>query len=464
MKSNYCKSWTTHFRALVGGISLLVAVSAFAQITKPTELKVGITTFLSGPASVFGVPAKAAAELWIEEFNAAGGINGVKISPIFIDEGLGSDKMLSEYRRVVQVQGVKVMLASISSGNCNIVAPVAEDIKVLNVMWDCSTQKVLEDRRFKYSVRTQANATTEMVATVVYLLKTKPNFKTIAVVNQDYAWGRDSWEIFHNALLVLKPDVKVVAELFPKFGAPDYSTEISRLQALKPDVILSTSWGGDLDTFVRQAAQRGLTKTSQFVLPMAESSLERLGSALPEGVIVGSRGDHYWLHPELKDDPKHKAFVEKFRAKTNAYPIYPVYHMVQALQAVADAYGKSIKANKGQWPSTEQVAEAMHGLEFRGLTRPVRIREDGQGLEDQLLGITKSRPGYNFLIIENMMIIPASLVTPPVGQKSLEWVKTLKPELLKSDRIKVFGKGSNRGAGGASVGQATDALNRQAAR
>jgi branched-chain amino acid transport system substrate-binding protein len=42
--------------------------------------------------------------------------------------------------------------------------------------------------------------------------------------------------------------------------------------------------------------------------------------------------------------------------------------------------------------------------------------------------------------MENMMIIPADLVTTPVGQKSPEWVKTLKPELLKSDRIKVFAK------------------------
>ena len=440
MKSDCYKSWTTHLCALAGGISLLAAVSAFAETAKPAELKLGIATFLSGPASVFGVPGKAAAELWIEEFNAAGGINGVKIVPSFIDEGLGSEKMLSEYRRIAQEPGEKVMLGAISSGSCNIVVPVAEDLKVLNVMWDCGTEKVLEERRYKYNVRTQANAVTEMVATVVYLLKTKPDFKTIAVVNQDYAWGRDSWEIFRNTLQTLKPDVKVVAELFPKFGASDYSTEISRLQALKPDVILSTSWGGDLDTLVRQAAQRGLMKSSQFVLPLAESSLERLGAAMPEGVIVGGRGDHYFLHPEYKDDPKNKAFVEKFRAKTNAYPIYPVYHMVQALQAVADGYNKAIKTNKGQWPSTDQVAEAMHGLEFRGLTRPVRIREDGQGLEDQLLGMTKTRSGYAFKVMENMMIIPADLVTTPVGQKSPEWVKTLKPELLKSDRIRVFAK------------------------
>ena len=424
-------------RAL-GGALALASTLAVAQ-DKPAELKIGITTFTSGAASVFGVPAKAAGEILIDELNAAGGIGGVKIAPTWIDEGTGGDKMLSEYRRLVQEQGVRVMLSAISSGNCNIVAPVAEDLKVLNVAWDCGTEKLLESKRYKYVVRTQANATTEMVATVLYLLRTKPNFSTIAVVNQDYAWGRDSWEIFLNTLKALKPDVKVVAELFPKLGAPDFSTEISRLQALKPDVILSTSWGGDLDTFVRQASQRGLFNASTtVVLPLAESSAERLGSALPEGVIIGARGDHYWLNPETKDDPKHKDFVAKFKAKTGAYPIYPTYHMAQALYGLKTGYEAAIKANGGKWPNPEQVADAMRKMKFKAFGREITMREDGQGLEAQLLGTTKKVPQYPFMVMDKMAIIPAELVTTPVGQNSPEWVKTVKPALLQSPDIKTY--------------------------
>jgi len=406
---------------------------------KPAELKIGITTFTSGAASVFGTPAKAAAEILIEEMNAAGGIGGVKVVATFIDEGVGGDKMLSEYRRLVQEQGVRTMLSAISSGNCNIVAPVAEDLKVLNVMWDCGTEKVLEAKRYKYVVRTQGNATTEMVATLLYLLRTKPNFNTIAVVNQDYAWGRDSWEIFLSALKVFKPDVKVVAEMFPKLGAADFSTEISRLQALKPDVVLNTSWGGDLDTFVRQAGQRGLfTQGSLYVLPLLESSLERLGAAVPDGIIAGGRGEHYWAHPETKDDPKHKDFVAKFRAKTGAYPIYPTYHMAQALVGLKTGYESAIKANGGKWPGPEQVAEAMRKSTFKAYGGEIKMREDGQGLEDQLLGITKRVPQYPFAVMDKMMLVPADMVTAPVGQMSLEWIKTINPAILKSDRLKSY--------------------------
>jgi len=419
-------------------LSAITTFAAHAQ-QKPTELKLGISTFLSGPASVFGVPGKAAAELLIEEINAAGGIGGAKITPIFVDEGVGGDKLLSEYRRLVQEQGVTTMLASISSGNCNIVAPVAEDLKVLNIMWDCGTEKILEDRRYKYVLRTQANATPEMVSTVIYLLKTRPDFKTVAVVNQDYAWGRDSWEIFRNTLQALKPDIQIVAEMFPKLGASDFSTEISRLQALKPDVILSTAWGGDLDTFVRQGAQRGLfTQGSTVVLPLAESSLERLGGVMPEGVIVGARGDHYWAHPETKDDAAHKAFVAKYRSKNNAYPIYPTYHMAQALYGLKAGYESAIKANSGKWPSNEQVAEAMRKLEFKAFGRPIKMREDGQALEAQMLGVTKKVSQHPFAVMDKMMIIPAELITTPVGEKSPAWVKTLKPALLNDASIKSY--------------------------
>lgn len=418
-------------RIMTSAVVGLSTLPAYAEGDKPDSVKIGITTFMSGSASVFGMPAKAAAELYIEELNAAGGIDGVKVDPVYVDEGVGGDRLLSEYRRVVQEQGAKVMIASISSGNCNTLAPVAEDLKVVNILWDCGTEKALEGHSYKYVFRTQANAVTEMVASVLYLLKVNPDFKTIAVVNQDYAWGRDSWEIFSAVLKQLKPDVKVVAELFPKFGASDFSAEVSRLQVLRPEVVLTTSWGGDLDTFVRQASQRGLLKTSKFFLALGETSLERLGNTLPDGVLIGARGDHYFLNPQYAKDARHQAFVTKYHERTGTYPIYSVYHMVQALDGMKAAYLRAIQANGGKWPNEEQLADAFKGLEFRGLTSQIRIRpEDGQGLESQLFGITTSSPDYKFKVLKDIVIVPADRITTPPGEKSPEWVKTVTPALL----------------------------------
>lgn len=425
--------------ALAAALCALTPLAATAQDEeKPESLDIGITTFLSGPASVFGVPARDAAEMIIEKMNAEGGIGGVPVEATFIDEGAGTESLLAEYRRVVEDGDADAMLAAISSGNCGAIAPLAEDLEVLNIMWDCGTQRIFEENDYTYVFRTQANATPEMLATVLYLLKTQPDFSTIAVVNQDYAWGRDSWDIFSTALKALKPDVEVVGEFFPAFGAPDYSTEISRLQAMRPDVILSTSWGGDLDTFVQQAAQRGLIESSTFVLPLAESSLERLGATLPEGVIVGARGDHYFLHPERMGDPEMTEFVEDFRARSGSYPIYSTFHMVQALEALKAAYETAIEANGGAWPSKDEVVAAMEGLTFQGLGRELTIREDNQAIEAQLLGTTAKSDDYAFDVLDNVMIFEGADLMPPVGEESVEWLKTLTPDFVDEAAVATF--------------------------
>lgn len=420
-------------RNLIATTALCAALpfAALAQ-DKPDSLKVGMTAFLTGPASVFGVPAKNAMEIMVKNLNDKGGINGVPVEVSYIDEGAGAEVLTSEYRRAVEQGGADVMFASISSGNCTTLAPLAEDLKVINFMWDCGTQRIFEENDYKYVFRTQANATPEMLAAVIYLLKTKPDFETIAVVNQDYAWGRDSWDIFRTALDVLKPGVEVLGEFFPKFGSPDFSTEISRLQALRPDIILSTSWGGDLDTFVQQASQRGLMNTSTFVLPLAESSLQRLGSALPSGQIVGGRGDHYFQHPVRRDDEDFKAFMKEYEETTGEITVYSVFHASQALAALEAAYAKAIDENGVDWPNQEQVLAAMTGLTFQGLGLPVTIREDNQGVESQMMGTSVQTGDYPFATLENIMVFDGAQLTAPVGEVSTDWIKTLDPGFTDS--------------------------------
>jgi branched-chain amino acid transport system substrate-binding protein len=413
----------------VGGLALS-GRSVQGQTTKPAEIKVGIATYLSGPASVFGVPAKHAAELLFEELNAAGGIAGVKVRPIFFDEGPGVDHFVAEYRRLAQSEKVDLMFAAISSADCLACAPIAEELKRPTLMWDCSTQRIFEEARYDYVFRTIGNSTPEVLAPLLYLLKYKPNFTSVAVVNQDYVWGRDSWAMFKTVLERLKPGVRVVAEMFPKFGATDYSTEVTRLLATKPDVVFNGAWGGDLDTFLRQASERKLLERSLFVLPLGESSLERVGKALPAGHIIGARGDHWFLHPSPEDPKRLAAFTESFRKRTGNYPIYPCFHMAQAIFAMKAAYEKALAAKAGVWPTDAELAAAFKGLQFPSLTSSVKIREDGQGLANMFVGTTTNAPQYPFPVLTDMVVFPGEMVTTPVGKMSFDWLKAIEPSIL----------------------------------
>jgi branched-chain amino acid transport system substrate-binding protein len=157
---------------------------------------------------------------------------------------------------------------------------------------------------------------------------------------------------------------------------------------------------------------------------------------MPEGVIIGARGDAYFLQPELRDDPKFKGFVEAFRQRTGTYPIYPVFHMANAFAALTAAFEKAAAANGGAFPSTEQVAAAMAGLKFQGEGRPVVLREDHQGVEDQIIGVTKRVADYPFPIMDQMLIFPGAPLMTPVGQVTSAWLATLTPALISIEAQK----------------------------
>ncbi|HET8579085.1 MAG TPA: ABC transporter substrate-binding protein, partial [Methylomirabilota bacterium] len=372
---------TVRVMSLVAGLALAVAAAgtdpAVAQ-SKPAELKVGVVSFLSGAAAVFGVPSKNAAEWLIEKYNKEGGIGGVKIRPIYIDEAGGAEKQVGEFRRLVLDEKVDLVIGYISSADCLAVAPVAEELRVLTVLFDCGTNRIFEDSKYKYVFRTKAHQALDSVAAAKYVLSIKPNVKTIAGINQDYAWGRDSWDTFKRAMQKLKPDVQVTVELWPKLLAGEYSAEISRLLTSKPDVIHSSFWNGDIVGLVKQGAPRGLFSQSLVVLSAGEHMLQDVGKDMPEGVIVGARGDHWFQHNPT--DPLHKEFVDGYRAKYGRYPIYPSYHMYQAVAGVKAAFEKAMKEGGGAWPKPDAVIKAFEGIEYRvppGRTMTVRSDHNG---------------------------------------------------------------------------------------
>lgn len=406
-----------------------VAMPASAQ-EKPASLGLGIFTFTSGPAAAYGMPGKNAAELMIDQINAAGGIGGVKIAPTFVDEAQGAQGVITEYRRLAAEPKNQVMLAALSSANCLALAPIAEQLQVPTVGWNCDTHQLLQDGKNKYVFRPNGNTVPEFVAYAVYLLAKKPDVKTVAIINPDYAFGHDAAKIFKAALHALKPDIQVVAELFPKLGSPNYQTEISRLTSARPDVVFSNLWGADLENFVRQAQPRGLFTSSQVILALGETVLQRV--PLPEGVIVGVLGDGWWMSPDAEANPETRKFAEAYKAKFGEYPVFPSIKMANAILYVKAAYENAMKKNGGKWPSRAEIAEAMKGSAVTTLTGKMHTRPDGDGVVDQIVGVTVKSPKQSFPVIGDMVRYNGDALMPKEGQDPIAWISTLKPEFAAS--------------------------------
>lgn len=418
--------------AVLAGVGAVAAPSPAAAQAKPAELKIGIVSFLSGAAAApFGVPSRNAAEVLLEHLNAGRapapyaekGIGGVPVRAVYVDEAGGGDKQVAELRRLVLDEKVNLVIGYISSADCLAVAPVAEELKKLTVLFDCGTNRIFEDRSYRYVFRTKGHQIIDNVGAARYVLKLKPGLRSIAGINQNYAWGQDSWVTFRDSVLRLKPDVRVVGEHFPKLFAGEYSAEISALQAARPDVIHTSFWGGDMEALVIQATPRGLPQQSLIVWTTGDTMLPRLKGDIPKGMVIAARGPHGALAPKsaLND-----WFVKIYRDRYNVRPVYPSYHMSQALLGVKAAYEKALTQTQGRWPTQEQVIAAFEHLEFPTPSGPIRMAlgKGHQGVEPVVYGVTgEFDPAAGEVRLTNVMEFPVECVNPPEGVKSEEWIK-----------------------------------------
>jgi branched-chain amino acid transport system substrate-binding protein len=438
---------------LAAALLCIIAAAAHAQDRKP--IRIGFVTFLSGPAAgPFGVPAKLAGEAIVEALNAGKapapyntkGFGGTPLELVVIDEAGGATKQVSEYRNLVERSEVDFVVGYISSGDCLAVAPVAEEMKKLTVLFDCGTPRVFEDASYKYVFRTRPHATMDGVAAALYLVETRPDVESYAGINQNYAWGQDSWTDFSTAMGVLKPQAKITTSQMPKFGAGQYGAEISALLSTNSDVIHSSLWGGDLEAFMLQAMPRALFKKSQLVLVAGEPYLHRLDANIPDGTIVGARGTHGVFAP---DSPL-KAWLEAiYKPKSGGIsPNYPAYSVALGLLGLKAAYEKAKMAkltatipmgdNKGVkeemekayqvGPSQEEIIAAFERLTFDSPSgkMAMALGKGHQAVSGTAYGTTKLVNGK--VTVVNIKRYPAERVQPPDGMVSADWIKAgMKP-------------------------------------
>ena len=418
-------------RLLAAAFSTLTLVLATSPATAQEKpVKIGIVTFLSGAAAgPFGVPARNGAEVVIEALNAGKlpapyatkGLGGATIETVFVDEAGGTTKQVNEYRNLVQRDNADVVIGYISSGDCLAVAPVAEELRKLTVFFDCGTPRIFEDASYKYLFRTGATATMDNTAAALYVTEMKPGLKKIAGINQNYAWGQDSWNDFEAAIKVLKPGVEVTTSQMPKLLAGQYGAEISTLLTSGADVVHSSFWGGDAEALILQGAPRGLFKKSTVVMTAGEPTVVRLGTQVPDGTVIGARGPFDMFAPNTDLNTWFRnAYMERY----SVAPSYPAYKMAQAILGVKAAYEKAQAANAGKTPSQDQVIAAFENLTFEGPGGKVdmKLGKGHQAVQGTAYGTSKIVDGKVTMI--NVKTYPASRVTPPDGIKSEEWIKT----------------------------------------
>lgn len=403
----------------------VLALSATATHANESSVKVGVVTFLSGGAAgPFGVPARNAAELMIESINSGtvpapynvAGLAGSKIEPIYMDEN--SKQKNADFQKLIEKDGAEFVVGYISSSSCKSIAPEAEKLKRLTVMFDCGTPQIFEEIVIdpKYTFRTAATATMDNVAAARYLVETGTKLDGVAGINQNYAWGQDSWRDFSASVAQLSDSTTVVTEQFPKIYAGQYGSEISALLTKKPDVIHSSFWGGDMEALVIQGSARGVFARSKVVLTAGETAMHSLAKQIPNGTVIGARGPHGDLAPESKLNSWFRAAYEE---RFGMAPTYPSYKMAQALLGIKSA------ADKAGGSDQDSIIGSLTGLSWEGPSGQVSmaLANGHQAIQDTAYGtFMLTDDGKGSLV--DVVRFKAECVNPPAGSIAIDWINS----------------------------------------
>jgi branched-chain amino acid transport system substrate-binding protein len=431
MKLGTSKSTARIFGVAVAGAVALGGGAAFAQ-----TVKIGTPTFLTGAAAPsFGIPAKNGVELIVRGINNGElpapyntkGLAGRQIESLVYDESGGGTKQVTEMRNKVQKDNVDAIIGIISSGTCAATTKVSEELKVLTIQTVCGTPRVFEEinPNPKYVFRTINNGTANNVSAARYIAdRLKGKVKGVVGINQNYAWGQDSWRDFGLAMKTLMPKVKSTDKpQFPKLFSGQYGTEISALSRSKENLVHSSFWGGDLEAFIGQADARGLFKRKMFVLTVGETVAYRLGKKFPQGIMVGTRGP-YGMYVVDNPAPLNVWFQTEYRKAYGTPPSQPSYQYAQGFLAAKYAYDAAGK-KAGKFPTTEQVIAELTGATFPTFVGRVKMaRSHGhQAVTDDLWGVTVWDDKKGEMVVKDVVVYSGDCVLPPDGVDSVEWLE-----------------------------------------
>ncbi|MFL5446535.1 MAG: ABC transporter substrate-binding protein [Myxococcales bacterium] len=414
--------------ATVGGSAIGFGAAGIAHAqdkpkgTIPDKpFKIGHMTFFTGPGAVLGEPMYKGNLLAAEEINARGGLLGKrKIEILKADEAAGTDANTKEMRRLKLSEKIDMFMGITSSGNTPALGPVAEELKLLTIFIDGCTDflfdKAVPNPRYIFRITNIQSADGSTCAMAVAM--TWPDVKKVAHIHPDYSYGRNCFDHFSIVTKKLLPGANNVSEAWPKLGSTDFTPHITKTLAQKPDLLVTSLWGGDYVSFYKQALQHGVFSKMKVATTLALGSAPHaIGKDHPEGVLSGVHANYHFTYPAGNRWPLNKQFVENYKAKFNEYPNFQAEGAYTATYVLKTAIEKANKLTGG-WPDDDALIGQIEGMMYPGPGGYVYIRPDNhQGYKDAITGFSKNVPEYPFPILDpaRIITIPIRNITAPPG-------------------------------------------------
>ena len=321
-----------------------------------TEYVIGLSGPLTGGAAMYGEAVKNAAELAINEINAAGGLNGVKFKLIALDDMHDATKVAGNYSSMLE-SGMQVSLGTVTTAPGLEFKNYSKDDNVFFLTPSASGDDIPEfDNGYQMCF---ADGNQGKVAAAFV----NANFKgqTIgAFYKADEAYSNG---IFEQFMANLDKSITVVETSFTDANTTDFSVQVDTLKDC--NFIFMPTYYTPASTFMKQAKDIIPANAVYYGCDGFDGidNIEGFDiSEIPQAVTMLS---HFNSKAE---DGKAKEFIDKY---TKAYPGAPlnqfgasaydcVYAIYGAMKAAIES-GKEIPANISASDLCEILKEQFNG-------------------------------------------------------------------------------------------------------
>ena len=283
-----------------------------------TEIKVGQTIPLSGPASAYGSIGKVQAA-YIHMINEQGGINGRKINLIQYDDAYNPPKTVEQVRKLVEGDEVLTTFQLIGTPSNAAVQKYLNEKKVPQLLAATGATRFTDPKHFPWTIAFNPNYQSEGHIYAKYILANHPNAK-IAILYQNDDLGKDYVKGLKDALGG-KANM-IVAEASYELSDPTVDSQMVTLKASGADLFYNITTPKFGAQAIRKAAELGwkpvqildinATPVSQTLIP---AGLENA-----KGIISVNYGKDP-LDPQWADDggmKRYKSFMAKYAPSEDA--------------------------------------------------------------------------------------------------------------------------------------------------
>jgi len=333
-----------------------------------TEVKIGINYELTGDVATYGNSSVDGILMAFDEINAAGGINGMQIVPVKVDNKSDSAEATSVATRLMTQDNVVASLGPATSGNFMATIPVAmgSQIPVLSASATADEGVTVDDKGNvnDFVFRLCFNDSFQGVTMANFASVNLSATKAVIIKDNSSDYGKGLAENFKSTFEA--SGGTIVAEEGYVGKDKDFNAILTKIKGQDFDVIFIPGYYQEAGLIIKQARDLGIKApilgADGFDSPVL---LELAGAEALNDVYYSN---HY---SSLDQDPKVQEFIAAYKAKYNVEP--------NAFNALGYDLGKFIADAVSRANSVDPVAikDALASTKgFAGVTGTFDMGED----------------------------------------------------------------------------------------